>query len=150
MSFSLMLEKRTFEKSENNLNDMNLNHGKTQRSETYENLFRAKPVDFSTVILAIKHLKTINSTGSDGIALRYIHDILSVIANYITTISNTSSHREFSHCMERCQSNANLQKRRPERRQQLAPHITTPNPIKGTRKNVAQQLTTYSMSFCRS
>lgn len=69
---------------------MNLNHDNTQGNETYENLFRAEPVDVNTVILTIKHLKNTNSSGSDGIALLHIHDSLPVIINYITIIINTS------------------------------------------------------------
>ncbi len=63
--------KRTFEKTQNNLNGMNLNHDNTQGNETYENLFKPEPIDVNAVILTIKHLKNTNSTGSDGIALRY-------------------------------------------------------------------------------
>ncbi len=80
--------KRTFEKTQNNLNDMNINHDNTQENDNYENLCR--PVHVNAVILTKKHLKNTNSTGSDGIALRYIHDSLHVIINYITTIINTS------------------------------------------------------------
>ncbi len=82
--------KPTFEKTQNNPNGMNLNHNNTQGNEKYENLFGAEAVDVNTVILTIKHLKNTNSTGSDGIALRYIHGSLPVIINYITIIINTS------------------------------------------------------------
>ena len=82
--------KRTFEKTQNNLNIINFNYENPERTENHENFFRAEPVDVNTVILTIKHLKNTNSTGSDGIALRYINDSLPVIINYITTIINTS------------------------------------------------------------
>ncbi len=82
--------KHTFEKTQNDLNDMNLNHDNTQGNETYQNLFRPEPVDVNAVILTMKHLKNTNSTGSHGIAIRYIHDRLPVVINYITTIINTS------------------------------------------------------------
>ena len=55
-----------------------------------ENLFRPKPIDASTVILTIKHLKDTNSYGSDGIPLRFLKDALPVITPYLTCIINTS------------------------------------------------------------
>ncbi len=82
--------KRSFVKTKNNLSGMKLNPGNTQGNETYENLFRAEPVDVNTVILTMEHLKNTNSTSSDGIALRYIHDSLPDIINYITIKQNTS------------------------------------------------------------
>ncbi len=65
---------------------MNPNHDNTQENENYGNLFRLEPVDVNTVVLIIKHLKNTTSTGSDDIALRYIHDSLPAIINHITTI----------------------------------------------------------------
>ncbi len=66
--------KRTFEKTQTNLNDMNLNHDNTHENENYENLFRPEPVDVNTVILTIKHLKT-----PTPLALTALHFAISMI-----------------------------------------------------------------------
>ena len=52
--------------------------------------FRPRPVDANTVILTIKHLKSTNSAGTDGITLRFLKDSLTVTISYLTTIINTS------------------------------------------------------------
>lgn len=53
-------------------------------------MFRPSPTTWETVTLIIKHMKNINTHGSDGIPLRYIKDSLPVIIIYLTCILNTS------------------------------------------------------------
>ncbi len=83
--------KRTFEKTQNELDNVNGEREILHRDDiVYEQLSRSEPVDANTVILTIKHLKNINSIGSDGISLRHIRDSLPMIIHYIKTIINTS------------------------------------------------------------
>ena len=53
-------------------------------------MFRPEPTTWETVTLILKHMKTTNSHGSDGIPLRYLRDSLPVIIMYLTCIINTS------------------------------------------------------------
>ena len=54
------------------------------------NFFKPSPVDCNTVILTVKSLNESSAYGSDGISLRFIKDVLYIIAFYLTIIINTS------------------------------------------------------------
>ncbi len=60
---------RTFQTTQNNLNDTSQSQNNPQHNVNLEHLFRLSPVDRNTVILIIKHLKKTNTAGSDGISL---------------------------------------------------------------------------------
>ncbi len=88
--FFVNVRERTFQTTQNNLNDASQSCDNPQHYVTHEHFFRPRPVDINTVILTIKHLKKTTSAGSDGITLRYLQDSLPVTIPYITTIINTS------------------------------------------------------------
>ncbi len=76
-----------FEKTQNTLNDMNLNHDNTQGNETYENLFIAERDDVKSIILPIKHFKKTPSRLPEMVlhlAIFMTHCLLS-----LTSIINT-------------------------------------------------------------
>ncbi len=82
--------KLAFERTQNELSIVHRHRVSLQQNLNYENFFRPEPVDVNTVILTIKHLKNTNSSGSDGMTLRYLQDALPVLITYITIIINTS------------------------------------------------------------
>lgn len=88
--FFVNVGERTFQSTQNNLNDTSQSYSNPQHNVNLQHFFRPRPVDMNTVILTIKHLKKTNSAGSDGITLRYVQDSLPVTIPYITTIINTS------------------------------------------------------------
>lgn len=83
--------KTTYDKALNTLHGAqgSVLHTHTVTSTNTE-LFRPKPVDITTVILAIKELNNSNSVGSDDISLKFLKDVLYIITPYITCIINTS------------------------------------------------------------
>ncbi len=78
--------KRTYERTQSQLSHKNLDQGRSRHNAVHEHLIQPEPVDTNTIILTLKHLKKINSVGSDGISLEHLRDSLTVIAHYLTTI----------------------------------------------------------------
>ncbi len=55
--------KRSYEKTQSQLDYVNSNQEASRYNSAHEHLFRPEPVDANTVILPIKHLKNTNSVG---------------------------------------------------------------------------------------
>lgn len=81
--------KKTFEKSQENLNHEPQNQVNNELNPNHT-IFKAEPVDISTVILTIKELNDTNAVGSDNIPFKFIKDCLPVVVFYILIIINTS------------------------------------------------------------
>ena len=52
--------------------------------------FRPQPVSVETVVKTLMNMKNKNSSGMDGISIRFLKDSLPVLAFYLTVIINTS------------------------------------------------------------
>ena len=83
--------KSAYEETQVELSNENYNNVTNNNTNNSRNtLFRPQPVDVNTVVLTIKHLQNKQSSGSDKISLRFIKDSLTIIAQYLTIILNTS------------------------------------------------------------
>ena len=91
-NFFASVGKNTYKKTQDILNDHNIQHGRITQTLTSNGiqLFRPQPVTIETVILTMKSLNNSNAYGIDGIPTRFLKDSLVVISLYITIIINTS------------------------------------------------------------
>ena len=85
--------KKTFESVQSsNIHDRLQRVIQQQRNERQglRSRFRPQPVSVETVVKTVMDLKNKNSSGMDGISIRFLKDSLPVLAFYLTVIINTS------------------------------------------------------------
>ena len=85
--------KKTFQSVRSSMAREGLAQQSSRQSNARERLqtrFRPQPVSVETVIKTVMDLKNKNSSGIDGISMRFLKDSLPVLAFYLTVIINTS------------------------------------------------------------
>ena len=85
--------KKTYESVRSSTGHGHLPQINQQRNNMRQNLrhrFRPQPVSVDTVVNIVMDMKNKNSSGMDGISIRFLKDSLPVLAFYLTVIINTS------------------------------------------------------------
>ena len=94
MNFWYLLVKKTYERTQADLNLNNMDTNVEERQPLNPNIiilfFKPAPIDCNTIILTIKSPKDSHSYSSDGIPFCFIRDSLPVIVFYVMVIVNSS------------------------------------------------------------